>query len=156
MNEADYDTILPYIMEAADECVEDESSLQFKCDCVGEFDSVFPTIYMGLGHKHTFSLKPKDYLVSVSDTQCLIGLQKQTDYEFKWVLGSSFFHSYFTVFDLKNFRMGFSSSFITTLPVIEEKERVREAHPATFSFIGWLCLFFLLGMGLALVAAYFW
>lgn len=77
----------------------DEDSL-----CNGVTAADFPTLKIYLDPGHEFLLQPADYL-ECGGRQCMLLLMDSgADI---WILGDSFMHAYYTIFDVENERIGF-------------------------------------------------
>ncbi|XP_071653655.1 lysosomal aspartic protease-like [Temnothorax longispinosus] len=71
--------------------------------------SHLPRINFVIGGKK-FELSGKDYIVKVREGICIIGFQDNpiNINTMEWILGDVFIRRYYTVFDMKNDRVGFA------------------------------------------------
>ena len=85
------------------------SQISVGSDCSGL--STAPDITVSLGGR-SFPFKPKDYVLQVNGQcqVCIQGADLPPSIPFKWILGDSFMHSVYTVFDEANARVGFATA----------------------------------------------
>jgi len=85
-----------------------EQSGQWMVDC-SEKESLREIeieIMDGKGSSTTFVLNPRDYVLNLNGF-CYVGIQGLPNLSF-WILGDTFIRRYYTVFDMKSNRVGFS------------------------------------------------
>lgn len=74
--------------------------------CVGVRESDFPVIIFELDPGREFPLLPSDYLLCSVFRECILRIQQSSGGD--WVLGDAFIAAYYTLFDIKNKRVGFA------------------------------------------------